>query len=123
MKNTKQDAFLVKREKRYAKQRETRGWDDSETFSLDLTIAKFALPRLKRFKKVTCGCPGFLCSGDSHTNDIKAGMKKWYEILDKIIYAMEIISDDKKWYAPETDDKKVNEGVKLFGEYFRCLWW
>ena len=112
---------LEKREELHAKQRETRGWDDSETYSLDLTIAKFALPRLKRFKKLKCGYPGYFDSPVELSHE--DGMKKWDEILDKMIYAMKIISNDRKWNAPETDQEKVDEGVRLFGEHFRCLWW
>jgi len=39
------------REKKFKKQRLKRGFDDSETWSLRDTIAKFIIPRLKRFKK------------------------------------------------------------------------
>ena len=39
-------------------QRITRGFNDSETWNLDYTIAKLVLPRLKRFKELTNGIPG-----------------------------------------------------------------
>ena len=42
-----------KRSLRFWWQRGTRGWDDSETWGLDGTLARFILPRLQRFKEVT----------------------------------------------------------------------
>ena len=36
---------------KFTKQRLERGFDDSETWNLDLTIAKFVLPRLESFKE------------------------------------------------------------------------
>ncbi len=101
-----------KRRYKWYRQRKKWGFDDRDTWSLDLSIAKFALPRLKRFKEVTIGYPGCLKS-----------MKEWHEILDKIIYAMEIRSDDEKWNSADTDQQKVEEGCKLFGEWFSALWW
>lgn len=38
--------------KRYQTQRIDQGFDDSELIDLDLTIVKFALPRIKRFLEI-----------------------------------------------------------------------
>ena len=40
---------MLLRNLKYFWQRRTRGWDDSDLYSLDYTIAKFVLPRLKVF--------------------------------------------------------------------------
>src|SRR5579864_412113 len=100
-----------KRRFAWYRQSKERGFDDRETWCLHMTIAKFALPRLKRFKEVGCEYPMDLTS------------EKWDKILDDIIYAMEISADDHKWYLDTTDDKRVNRGCKLFGQYFFNLWW
>jgi hypothetical protein len=110
----KEKQRLAKRESLFKKQRKERGWDDSETWSLDTTIARLVLPRLKRFKEVNCGYPGFL------------SIEKWDEILDHMIYAMEVCSDEELYYGcklKKKDWKRVSKGFKLFGKYFQNLWW
>lgn len=111
-------------ERRYKwyRQRKKWGFDDRETWSLDFTIAKFVLPRLKRFRELTYGCPCGLCPGE-YNSDVKTGMKKWHKILDDMIYAMEIMADEERWWKPETDRKKVQRGCELFGKWFGNLWW
>lgn len=108
-----------KRRYLWSKQRKERGFDDRELWSLDHTIAKFVLPRLIAFKEVRFGYPGNL------------DKEKWDKILDQIIYAMRAVNDE--WSEKEivhssaTKLKKhfrdVDKGIKLFGEYFRYLWW
>ena len=96
-------------------QRLTRGWDDSDTWSLDYTIAQFVLPRLKRFKELNIGAPSDLTE------------ETWDEILDKMIKAME--NTIKQWDEDLTEEEtekmweETEEGHKLFGEYFSGLWW
>ena len=100
-----------KRDVRFFWQRRTRGWDDSETFSLDHSLAKLILPRLKRFKEVTIGIPGNLKEDE------------WNLILDKMIAAFEFAASDKRWVAESEEYQKHNEGIKLFAEHFWSLWW
>lgn len=100
-----------------------------ETWSLDFTIAKFVLPRLKLFKKLNNAYPG---TGDMDT------FEKWNKALDKMINAFELIAtgdmyyglmDDKKTsFADirelcEQKQKEIEEGLKLFSEWFQHLWW
>ena len=40
---------------KYKQQRIERGFDDSELWNLDYTIASFVLPRLKRLKELNTG--------------------------------------------------------------------
>lgn len=109
--------FKICRPMRFVAQRLTKGWDDSDTWSLDLTIAEFVLPRLKRFKEVNNGYPGNMTAA------------QWDEILDKMIYAMEMIAcDDITYNKADVEEIKdignrVDEGCRLFGEYFQGLWW
>jgi hypothetical protein len=106
----------------WAKQRKEWGFDERETWCLFLYVAKFTLPRLKKYREISPGVPG--CFSPSVTNeDWDAGRKKWHKILDDMIYAMEISSDDDKWYGPDVNHKRVQRGCKLFGEWFQTLWW
>lgn len=104
----------TRRKIRFLWQRLTRGWDDSDTWSLDYQIAKFTLPRLKRFKEITNGYPA------------DSAEVEWSAIIDKMIFAMElIVKSDGGSFLDETreDIDKMHEGLELFGTYFRNLWW
>lgn len=102
----------IKKQKKYnrrlKKQLKEQGFDDSECWNLDETIARFILPRIKKLKEITHGYPG----------DLK-NEHEWDEILDRIARAFEIIIEDDF-------DLKVNkeytEGMKLFAKYYRNLW-
>jgi hypothetical protein len=109
--------MFIKRPIKLAYQKVTRGFSDADTWSLDHTIAKFTLPRLKRFKEVNMCHPGNLTE------------EEWDDILDEMIFAMECsvhqwdddiigdLGDEKaKW-------ERCQRGLDYFGEYFRDLWW
>jgi hypothetical protein len=92
-------------------QRRTRGWDDRDTWSLDWTIAKFVLPRLRRFREVSNGYPADMTK------------EEWDTILNRMIYALEVCSDDSEWLEEYVNWDRVNQGLQEFGKYFRNLWW
>jgi len=100
-----------KRDWKFLKQRITRGWDDSETFSLDYSLGKVIAPRLKRFKEVTMG----------HPMDMTE--QEWANDLDKMIAAFEFAGSEKRWMATNEEYKKHQEGIDLFAEHFFGLWW
>ncbi len=108
--------FKQLKDKRWWKflwQRWTRGWDDSDTWALDGVIAKFTLPRLRRFRQLTFGHPHGLT------------MDEWEEIIDDMIYALEICEKELDTVVGHdgADWNRVNRGLELFGLYFRDLWW
>lgn len=94
----------------FAEQRAERGFDDTETWALDSVIVKFVLPRLKRFKEL------HICHPPSIT------MEEWDQKIQKMIDAFEEYErrDD---HPRDWDTKKIDEGFKLFIEYFHDLWW
>jgi len=99
----------LRRSIRFFWQRLTRGWDDSETWSLDVTIAEFILPRLKRYKQ--------LSSEVIETDE---------EALDKMIRAFELLTTCFDWpYLPGHVEKQqeVEDGLTLFAKNYRGLWW
>jgi len=106
-------------------QKLTQGFSDKDTWSLDYTICKLTLPRLKRFREICNdyypGVPATLA--EQFPNDDKVH-DEWINILDKIIYAMEKhIDDEYLWIGNKDERKKIEEGFKLFHEYFFALWW
>jgi len=99
---------------KYKLQRIFREYSDDETWNLDYTITKFILPRLKLFKKLNNGYPAHLTE------------EQWSEILDKMIKALENIIKDSEpipVFLTDEEETETKEGLKLFGEYFRALWW
>ena len=111
-----------KRYKKYVKQLKDKGFCDPETWNLDVAMAYFILPRLKRFKELNNGYPGEITP------------EKWDEVLDKMIFAFDFIlnEDDIKLGKDDFDEaikdwekayEKYKEGMLLFGAYFRHLWW
>lgn len=116
-----------------------------ETWNLDVTFAKYIIPRLKKYKEVSITYPGL---GEMDTPE------KWDEALDKMIQAFEYIIDlDEYWldnpkydyfnyvdefgknterYEEVKENKKaednrrlvvIDEGLLLFAKYYMHLWW
>lgn len=95
------------------------GFSDKELFEFDTTVAKFLLPRLIRFRKITISYP-------SNLNNCE----EWEDILDEIIYALSYVShrddpisfDMASSVSPKEEFERVNAGLKLLGQYFMDLW-
>ena len=114
-----------------------------ETWSLDITFAKYIIPRLKKFKELNNGYPGI---EEVNTPE------KWDEALDKMIQAFEyvidwdeywlddprydytdiMLGDNKELYESIVENKRmedirrlaaIKEGLQLFAKYYMNLWW
>ena len=83
------------------------GMSQRDTWSLDVPLAKYILPRLKLFK----------VSGFENEKE-----KEWDVILDKMIFAFEKIIESDGCSFPDFEDE-IDEGLALFGKYYRGLWW
>ncbi len=109
--------------------------DVEELYDLDVTIARFILPRLMAFKKH--------CERPPRMNMTS---EEWDEVLDKMIYAFERIAlqteEDTPEYkayikaiwnneedlvdlkrAAKASLKPISEGLSLYHKYYRNLWW
>lgn len=95
----------------YTKQRLERGFDDSETWSLDGTISKFIYPRLKAFledtKRLSC-----------HPASID--FDEWVSILEKMVKGFELLSLDEM--KTNDEDVIIEEALDLFRKHFYSLW-
>lgn len=96
------------RQNKWKKQRKKRGFDDTELWNLDVTIAQFILPRMKAFVK------------DKKKN-ISYG-KRYFKELDKIIAAFTILSDDMRLIPSDEENAVIQKGLKLFANHYRGLW-
>lgn len=101
-----------KRWEKFKKQRLERGFDNSELWNLDSTIANFVYPRLKAFYN----------DGDTGGHPGRVTFEEWKTILQKMIVAFEIIIEKNVINFTEDDENDVDKGLKLFTAYFLDLW-
>jgi hypothetical protein len=88
------------------------GFDDTETWHMDRTIALFIIPRLKRFMEVNNG----IANGETE--------ESYYEKLRFIIQAFEnYYTTDKYFNSVDIEErKKLTDDVKQAVEYLSKLW-
>lgn len=95
-----------------------------ECWNLDMTLSALILPRLIYFRDNHCGAPGCLFECDEKGNILneEEGCQKWEKILDKMIWAFYLYISVDSLYWTEEQKQQINEGLKLFAEYFQSLW-
>ncbi len=119
-------------------QRRLRGFDDSELWSLDDTILRFILPRLKRFRiKARMGWPGPEAIFDIRHEDFQGlppeeqrdiddrSLEEWDQVLDKMIRALELqieysglfLIPNPEWKEGDHRRDKCIESPELKAEY------
>ena len=95
-------------------QRKAKGFDDSEMWNLDQSLARLILPRLKRFKEINKSL--------SETGQSKDLM----ESVDEMIFAFEWIDNAKHFgsslVVDDMSHKRVENGLKLFSKHYTSLW-
>jgi hypothetical protein len=118
------------------------GVSDEECWSLDYTISKFILSRLKHFKRMK-----------RHGHPVDITNDQWDKIIDELIWTFEYLQDPEKFnpfpesvyksqpsWSPrnQTDEQKrdlkvymdmsaeleerKNKGLELFVKYYSNLW-
>ena len=87
--------------------RKSHDFEYLEIYGLYYHLALYIYPRLEGLRDNTFSHP------------IGLTLRKWKSILNKMIFAFKIITKD----TPNAKDyKKVDEGLKLFSNYFTNLW-
>ena len=84
--------------------------DKWDTWSMDHTLAHIILPMLKQLKATNHGYPSELTE------------QEWDEIQDKMIWAFEQKIKDDMYDSSAEEHAKMEEGFRLFGEYYQNLW-
>lgn len=94
----------------FKQQRLEQGFDETETWSLDSTIARFIYPRLKCFYNdgEMIGYPANLSANE--WKDIVKGMLDGFEL---------IVTKDN---PTKEENEIINQGLDLFRKYFFDLW-
>lgn len=99
-----------------------------DLYSLDYTLALIILPALKEFRKGVRSSPNIdfedvpkdLCTTPSNQYKLDANWhKRWEYVLDEMIFAFECIAEDKE----AESDVRIANGLRLFGKYYRGLWY
>jgi hypothetical protein len=104
-------------------QRIARGWDDSETWSMDSSLAKIILPQLHLFKGYQ-----YLQEMQGFYPNLPENMSinDWNKIIDQMIWSFQWFSNGKQYtydYVTEANDaNKAYDGVELFAKYYKYLW-
>jgi hypothetical protein len=102
--------WKLRRDVKFWWQRRTRGWDDSDLWNLDCTIADLILPRLKAFAQDPGGYPG-------------ESYEQWKADLRTMVATFELIASDRYWAVrSEEEDAELQRGLDLFAKYYRALW-
>ena len=100
---------------KYKKQREEQGFDDTETWHLDKTLALFLIPRLERFIQVNNGFPTGETeeSYDKKLNFIINSFKEYY------------YNEDQEVSLEIEKERLLNakKAAALLGELWFDLWW
>ena len=101
----------------HQKQRFERGFDDTETWHMDRTIALFIIPRLKRFMEVNNGIPNGETqeSYDEKIRYVISAFENYY-VSDKYFNSVDI-EERKKL----TDD--VKQALVYLNKLWFELWW
>ena len=96
----------------YKQQRFEQGFDDTETWHMDRTIALFIIPRLKKFIELNNGIP----TGET--------VESYDEKLKFIISAFENYYATNKYYesVDDAERKQLTDDVKQAVEYLSKLW-
>jgi len=102
---------LVKKEQ-YRQQRFERGFDDTETWHMDRTMALFIIPRLERFIEVNNGIPigETEQSYDEKIRFIISAFRNYY-VSDQYYNSVDI-----------EERKKLTDDVRLAVDYLSKLW-
>lgn len=111
-----QDKNYKSTQERYSNQRIENGFDDTETWHVDRTMALFLIPRLKRFMEVNNG----IANGET--------AESYDEKLRFIIKAFENYYATDKYYNNcagdrETLVKDVRQAVDYLSDLWFELWW
>lgn len=97
---------------KYFFQRLFRGWDDRETWNLDLSFYKWLLTRLTKFRQLTTTCP------------MNRTWKEWYEEIDLILYRLRLITKEDNYFSDDATANRIKrEILEWFNNNIKNLWY
>ncbi len=100
--------------------------NENELFDLKYHIADFILPRLIAFKNKIDKNEAISIPVFEDFNDLSFEQKEllWSEILEKMIFPFEYLSDPNKFINMDSVTIRQQEkiGLEYFSKYFENLW-
>ena len=99
--------------------------DKYDTWSLDHTLALIILPALKQYREHHHGSPMIEGFFDEKTGETLPGLHEaWDDIIDKMIFSFEymLLEDNSDKVCTKEVEDLIQEGLYLFGKYYRNLW-
>lgn len=117
----------------YWVQRRYRGWDDSDTWSLDCTMARLMLPRLQRLRKIGKPAVGpssvFLpkgfcfhgCTKEEERDAWNLAEQKQNKAYDEIEYFLDRLASGGAECS--ITDKLAEKGRRNLMRYIHTMWW
>lgn len=113
----------IKRKIRFFYQKVTRGFDNSDLWSLDHTIIEFIYPRLKAFREMNTGSVPLSHDPTKINDGIPDALssEEWNAILDEMLLGFKLVAESDLY--PLLDEHKIVEkSFNLFHEWFFDLW-
>lgn len=94
-----------------------------DTWNMDLTLSYIILPMLQQFKATSNGYPKVSSEDIPETIEPESS-EAWSYILDEMMYAFSSIQQNGQISLAPVDIelKRVDNGLRLFGKYYRNLW-
>ena len=116
--------------------------DPWDTWNLDHTLACIIYPALLQIRENKHGIPGvFVWDAEGNERPEGEAQAAWLEVLDKMIFSFKEIRDGKPGKSEALKSKKkgpngeeaprpaldayqakIDEGLRLFAQYFEALW-
>ncbi len=118
-------------------QRGRRGYSDCDVWEFHSYLSKVIYNGLVQLKEIKHGVPATL---NKKTGIFDYNVKRWDNILDKMIRGFKLLNDiesgDRSEYSPQMDktfrkdynclnkkeDKQIEESFELLQKHFRKLW-
>ena len=100
---------------------------DNDSWNIDETLALLIAPILRHYRDEGRGLdhigrteasdfPGIGTAAESHDAE------RWKALLDELVWTFERLTAEDSTHIEEPDNTRVNNGLRLFGKYLRCLW-
>lgn len=110
--------------KKYSSKRKTKiKIHPDDLWGMDHTLSLIILPLLENYRKDTISY-GFVKNEDVpdnlKTEDDNYCIKKWHYIIDEMIFAFKFIFEGND--GTNEEEERVQNGLLLFGKYYRSLW-
>lgn len=121
---------------KYAWQRVTKGWDYSQTWSIDYNYSKILGELILEFKQVNNAipfsiidqvCENYQFGDDINKNKEDEARKLWDNVLqemaDGFLFYYNYKYDTFENKNFEILNKKISRSLELFSKHFQDLWW